>query len=568
MTYRIHFHAVLSLTALLMLVSPQLWARDSGDSIAACQATSISLASTTNLRRRIDTELPLPEEKADSRIARIIIERDNIFSDEEAENNFLFDFANNIHLITEPEVIRALLLFSEGDDYRIDKLEESERLLRQQKYLYDAWISAERDCHGDVDVLIVTRELWTLLPEISFGRSGGENKSSIGFRETNFLGWGKRVSVARTSDVDRNGYELIYDDPNILGSRYRGRLEVADNNDGKRHWLELTLPFYAIDTPYSYGLLSTSDWRIEKLYQRGEVYSEFKQHSDAQQIYFGRSDRLRDDWTQRLTVGYQYETDRFDDLPLTTTPLADERTLSYPYIAAQWLEDDYVKVQNFDSITRTEDLNLGWNIRTKLGYSSESISNDDSRLIYQASFSKAHYAGSNALWRFNGAVDGLWNYRTHRTENLFSSAQVQYFLNTSLEQTWYAKLRLNHAKNMTPDKQLTLGGITGLRGYPLNYQQGDRSFLFTLERRYYWEYDLFHLFKVGGAAFFDVGRAWFTDHDNGNNSGTLKNIGFGLRLAPSRANAGNIIHIDLALPLDSAEDVDSVQWVVEVKNSF
>ena len=74
-----------------------------------------------------------------------------------------------------------------------------------------------------------------LLPEISFSRSGGENESRVGFRESNFLGWGKRASFSRTHDADRTGYLFVYDDPNIFSSRYRGRLEYSDNDDGKRH---------------------------------------------------------------------------------------------------------------------------------------------------------------------------------------------------------------------------------------------------------------------------------------------------------------------------------------------
>ncbi|MFM9598230.1 hypothetical protein ACKI1O_54270, partial [Streptomyces scabiei] len=76
--------------------------------------------------------------------------------------------------------------------------------------------------------------------------------------------------------------------------------------------------------------------------------------------------------------------------------------------------------------------------------------------------------------------------------------------------------------------------------------QGDRSFLINLEKRYYWEYDLLQLFKVGGAAFVDIGRAWFDDKHNGANGQVLKNVGMGLRLAPSRATAGTVIHLDIA----------------------
>jgi len=339
-----------------------------------------------------------------------------------------------------------------------------------------------RICAGNIDVSVETRDLWTLLPEISFSRSGGENKSSIGFRESNLFGWGKRLSLARTTDAERNGYLFVYDDPNILSSRYRGRIEYSDNDDGKRHYLELTYPFYSIDTPYSYGLLSYSDQRTESLYKRGEVFSKFSQKTDYNRIYFGHSRLLSNSWTQRLTVGYTHEQQSFAGTPETNTPLAEQRDLSYPYVSGHWFEDRFVKVRNFDSIYRTEDLNLGWNLQALLGYSSEEVSNDASRAIYSFNAKKAHFSGNDTLWRFHASLDGYWNEQQGKVENLFASSQVQYYLNTSLEQSWYARVRLDYANNPTPDKQLILGGENGLRGYPLDLSRR-RSYLFGQFRK-------------------------------------------------------------------------------------
>ena len=126
---------------------------------------------------------------------------------------------------------------------------------------------------------------------------------------------------------------------------------------------------------------------------------------------------------------------------------------------------------------------------------------------------------------------------------------------------------MKYAKNLTADKQLVLGGETGLRGYPLNYQQGSRSALVNLEKRYYWEYDLLQLFKVGGALFFDAGKVTGKAQVNVDNS-LLKNIGMGLRLAPSRANAGIVLHLDIAAPINKEDNIDSVQWLFTVKNRF
>ena len=106
----------------------------------------------------------------------------------------------------------------------------------------------------------------------------------------------------------------------------------------------------------------------------------------------------------------------------------------------------------------------------------------------------------------------------------------------------------------------------------MEFQHGDRSFLVRIEKRYYWEYDLLQLFKVGGEDFIDIGRAWYNSDSNTQyqveNTPVLKKVGLGLRLAPSRANAGTMIHLDIAAPLNKYDDVDSVQWLLSVKNSF
>ncbi|MBB1349048.1 MULTISPECIES: BamA/TamA family outer membrane protein [unclassified Pseudoalteromonas] len=558
----------ISLTVLSFYV-PNTFAQQSSMKTDNCLVEQTDLSTNKNLRREVQDKTTLTHSNSNAKIASIKLKQLNVFNTElEEENIALFRFANRAHIQTEPDVINNLLLFSPGDKYDAKKLAESERLLRKESYLYDAQISATENCDGDVNVEVVTRDLWTLLPEVNFSRSGGENKSSIGFRESNLLGWGKRLSFSRTTDSDRSGYLFVYDDPNILSTRYRGRLEYADNSDGKRHLLELTYPFYAIDTPFSYGILSYSEQREESLYKRGEEFSEFDQTTDLNRVFIGHSKALNNNWTQRLTLGYTDEQHTFEAIDTTLAPLADDRSLSYPFISGHWFEDNYIKVRNFDSISRTEDLNLGWNIKSLIGYSDESLSNDDSRAVYSFNFKKAHFTNDNTLWRFSADIDGYWNKEQKKLENFMATSQVQYYLNTSEDQSWYVKARVQYAKNLTADQQLTLGGETGLRGYPMDYQHGDRSFLVNLEKRYYWEYDLLQLFKVGGAAFVDVGRAWFNDEDNGENAHVLKNVGVGLRLAPSRANSGTMIHIDIAAPVDSYDDVDSVQWLVSVKNTF
>jgi outer membrane protein assembly factor BamA len=90
----------------------------------------------------------------------------------------------------------------------------------------------------------------------------------------------------------------------------------------------------------------------------------------------------------------------------------------------------------------------------------------------------------------------------------------------------------------------------------------------TLEQRYYSKWYPFRLFHVGAAAFFDMGRTWGTDVTGFQSSGLLRDVGIGLRLGSSRSSFGNVLHIDLAFPLDGGDDIDSVQLLVTTKGSF
>jgi hemolysin activation/secretion protein len=124
------------------------------------------------------------------------------------------------------------------------------------------------------------------------------------------------------------------------------------------------------------------------------------------------------------------------------------------------------------------------------------------------------------------------------------------------------------ANDLDAERQLLLGGDNGLRGYPLRYQAGTSRALFTVEERYYTDWYPFHLFYVGAAGFFDMGRTWGTDITGAESAGWLRDIGIGLRLGSSRSSFGNVIHIDLAFPLDGDEDIDDVQLLVETKVRF
>ena len=70
-------------------------------------------------------------------------------------------------------------------------LEETERNLRKLIYVYDAHVVPVRYADGKVDIEVITKDVWTLNPGISFSRAGGTNSTGYKLQDSNFLGWGK-----------------------------------------------------------------------------------------------------------------------------------------------------------------------------------------------------------------------------------------------------------------------------------------------------------------------------------------------------------------------------------------
>src|SRR5580698_6733687 len=119
-------------------------------------------------------------EAAGAVIGNVEIATRNIFDESDPrEANGLFRLADRLHIRTKHATIQAQLLFASGDQYRGRKLAETERVLRLLPYVYDARIVPVRYAGGKVDVRVITKDVWTLSPGISFSRSGGTNDSKF-----------------------------------------------------------------------------------------------------------------------------------------------------------------------------------------------------------------------------------------------------------------------------------------------------------------------------------------------------------------------------------------------------
>ena len=98
-------------------------------------------------------------------IADIVLNKEDVFDlSNPEEDRWLYRAANRFHINTRESTIRSQLLFRSGDPYDKRVVDESARILRQNKYLYDADIRATRAANGTVDLVVSTRDVWSLAP--------------------------------------------------------------------------------------------------------------------------------------------------------------------------------------------------------------------------------------------------------------------------------------------------------------------------------------------------------------------------------------------------------------------
>lgn len=504
-------------------------------------------------------------------VGHIDVAVDDIFDESDPrENRALYRLANKLHLDTKDTTVLSQVLLQPGETYSVRRAEETARILRDKRYLYDAVVepTAYYAETNTVDLRVRVRDVWSLSPGIGVGRSGGENKTRARLVDENFLGTGRYVGVGYTSTVDRSGLSFDFRDQNLFQSWWALDAGYTDSSDGSTTSLAIGRPFFSLDARWSAGVHGITNDQITQLYDLGEKVNEFRQESDLFGVEGGWSRGVVDGWTTRWLAGYRYDRSLFEesaeDLP--TVLLPEDRTLSYPWAGVEFIEDHFETTHNQDQIGRTEDVYLGKALRLELGWTADALGGDRSAGIFSASGRMGNYVGRRGLV----FLESFWNGRLESgslADSLLST-EARYYLRFNDKNVFTAAVEGQHGFDLDLDHQLLLGGDTGLRGYPLRYQGGDTRALVSVEERYFTDWFPLRLARVGAAVFADVGRTWGEAPLASEPQGWLTDVGFGLRLGNARSGLGNVLHIDLAFPLNASSDISSMQLLLEAKKTF
>lgn len=484
------------------------------------------------------------------------------------ENYLLFRLANRLHIQTRPGVIERSLLFKRGDPLSVRLIEETERLLRNNRYLYDVKISPLAYRDGVVDIEVQTRDTWSLDAGFSFGRAGGANSSRVSLREYNLLGTGIYLNLGRSSTVDRSGVDFQIQNNHAFDGWTALRYSRARNSDGTRQAASVLRPFYALDARWSAGASVSKDDRIDAVYRAGAIASQYRHQQDQAEAFGGWSQGLVDGRTRRYSIGVTASDDVYRPEPGRVPParLPSDQKIVAPFFRYELVEDAFERMRNRDQIGRPEFFALGFGASLQLGRALSTLGASQDLWLYSGSMRNGFVPLADHDLLASVALSGQYGGGAVRRQLL--SAAARYYLPVNKRILLYGAASADVLKNPDLPDLLTLGGDNGLRGYPLRYQTGERRALFTAEVRAYTDPYLFRLFRIGGAAFYDIGRAWGGPDANPVNAGWLSNAGVGLRFFSVRSAFGNVLHVDLAIPLNRDASIKPVQFLVKTRTSF
>lgn len=526
----------------------------------------------------------------DGRIASISIVRNPVF---DANGNGalskLYEAANWLHIETREEVVRRELLFEAGDCFDRLRLSESERLLRNFRFIESARVVERRRSDGDVDVVVETHDDWTLRVEPRFNLGGGFAISGIGLTEQNIAGRGSSVELLYLDRSGKDDVGLSYFDPQLAGSR----LDLVLS--GVR-----TAPGWTVDVSVAYpflGLVGRRSAFQQALY--GErwfryVASDSPEGDTPEYVQpltqglfelggAGRKAAGRRGYSVRqvtygLTVSYEnlsYDQGFYRDSltadelgliggaeeALLSTQLSPRKTLRLNLILG-YRGLRYVQRRGVSTLRGLEDIAIGGGADMVVGMAGKAFGTNDSHVLVGLDF----YGGIRVVgdWFSLLRLDGeaRQDVGESRWRDVYAAVEWRNLWMISSRSVAEVTTRFRAGWDATVPFQLTLGGPWGLAGYaPDRFPGGARLAVRVVNRHRL--ATIGRLLDVGSTAFLDFGRMWANEAAFGVDSGLRASAGFGLRFA-SPTGSRTTYRLQAAIPIDTGVSARGIVFTLEI----
>ncbi len=534
------------------------------------------------------------------------------------ENNRLLQFFNHFHVTTKEFAIEREVVIAPGEVWDQQRVEETARRLRDPLWssvvVVIPVVSQEP---GKVDVLVVTRDVWSLRLNTKYTfQQGSLTDLSVALSENNFLGTRTVFAAGFLMDQGAVATGPIFINRNVLGKRISlsARIDAILNRDdlidhrtftreGSQSVISVSRPLFSLASKWGVGGSFSHRFAIDRSFKGLDLFpvdcintvdgkcvaaAPGAENTIGFQYAIRRWDLTASGVRQwgtkvkhQLTVGHNINSQHRE--PLASFPGDDAQRQAFirslprseltstPFISYGLFTPTFKTLRNVSTYDLAEDTRLGPDLDLSYSVGAKVLGSD-------VNFQRASWSLGWAFpWCRDGVVRAAVGMST-RLENVDldgdGDKQHEFIDNTASTTVrlitptyrWARIVALMTVATRWNDEvssafgAFSIGSDNGLRGFGINEFRGQRlasgQFELRTVGRPLW------VTRVGAVAFYDIGSAAQTfksmqlHHD----------IGAGLRMLIPQ-NGRDVFRFDFAFPLDGGS-AGKVRFIAAFESAF
>lgn len=490
-----------------------------------------------------------------------------------ARSPFLGRLVTSLHVVTAPEVVENLVLLKRGDRCSALLRRETERVLRAQPFLADAFVTAFPDGPDAVRIEVATIDEPSAVGSIGV-RGAPPYVRALTLGNNNLQGRGVETAVGwREGYGYRDTFLGRYTNYQLFDRPFQMSVEAARRDHGADASFEVTNPFLSDVQRSAWRFASGASEMLIPFRSPGEERRSIglrRQHLDlGGMLRRGAAGRF-------VLAGASFSTERaipstggvlVTDTGLVRDPSGalDGRFVTQRSTRLNVLlgasRVNFLRVTGFDALSGSQDIQRGVQVGLTLGRSLPIAGSPPNELFAAANL----YAGAGSSRSFAAMeLIGEGRHAPHadRWDALLVSGRVASYLRPHPRHTVIASAEYGAARRQRVPFQFALGDRRGgARGYERAELGGAARLVTRLEER--WRVgNIRGTADAGVALFLDAGRLWAGDAVLGQNTGYLSSVGVGL-LAAIPPGSRRTWRLDVAFPLQRDA---GARWGIRITN--
>ncbi|MBA3454797.1 MAG: hypothetical protein H0T42_17045, partial [Deltaproteobacteria bacterium] len=525
-------------------------------------------------------------------IGKVHVYNEDVF----AEKTRLLQLLNFFHVTTKERVLREEVVVQPGELWDQERIQETARRLRDPLFSSVIVVVPVKSAEpGRVDVLVVTRDIWSLRLNTQYTVQEGElTDLAMSLSENNFLGRRLVVALALTMDQGKIETGPLIIDKNFLGEHLelRTRVNAIVNRaalfdgdietEGSSSTVSLRKTLWQLSSKWGGGVNFTHRYATERRFEGTnlrqvrcavgvercvlldrETAAMTPEDEKLPFIYRQRrwsitASAVRQFGTkvkQHVTFGYTLDSTKprlLEDFPGTVEQrepfiarvLPPSEVDSAPFVSYSLFTPRYRTRRNVATYDLAEDLRLGPDLEVSYGIGLALLGSDDN-------FQRGGLGGGYTLpIARDGSVRVGFGYSTRYQDGEFRDNGASVSMRLVTPNLVYARIVMESTigtrwNERTPGF-FTIGSDNGLRGYGINQFFGERVFGTQIEARSIptslW------VLRLGGVVFYEVGGAADTLKD----LQLHQDVGVGFRMLLPQTSR-ELFRFDFAFPLDGPD---------------